>query len=252
MSSLSESDLLLASRFRGLHRLHRGYAHDLKAPINAIGLNLQLLSQLIATDRDLEEDKRERLGRYAGVIEGEVARLHRSLEVLLAHTRPPAEEAERFALQEAISELEHLLRPQARQQRVEVRVEQPPQTLLLVGRRDQIEQALVNVAVNALEAMPEGGELALAVTAEEQEVIVTIHDTGPGIPAENRETIFDMHMTTKKNGSGIGLYAARKVVEGHGGTIGVVSAPGEETTFEIRLPRFDVEAAKAAIQEVSS
>jgi signal transduction histidine kinase len=106
----------------------------------------------------------------------------------------------------------------------------------IVGRRDRLKQGVLNVAINALEAMPEGGLLGLTVARDGDTARLAIRDTGPGIPPEIVGRIYAMHFTTKSGGTGIGLYVARSVVLAHLGTISIETAPGAGTTVHITLP----------------
>jgi len=99
-----------------------------------------------------------------------------------------------------------------------------------------MKQALTNIGINALEAMPDGGELELRLEGVDSKAIITIADTGPGIPPDLMNKIFAMHFTTKKSGSGIGLYVARAVVESSGGELQVSSEAGRGAAFRIELP----------------
>src|SRR6185295_17410431 len=107
---------------------------------------------------------------------------------------------------------------------------------VFVGRRDRLKQALLNVAVNALEAMPDGGALAIVLRREGERAHITVRDDGPGMPPEIVDRIYDMHFTTKSGGTGIGLYVARAVVEAHRGEIRVATGPDEGTSIHIVLP----------------
>ena len=111
----------------------------------------------------------------------------------------------------------------------------PGTALRIAGQRDRLKQAILNVAINALEAMSDGGALGMRLEALPEHAEVLITDSGPGIPEEVRLRIFDMHFTTKTSGTGIGLYVARSIVEAHGGEISVESAPGRNR-FRLRLP----------------
>jgi two-component system sensor histidine kinase FlrB len=108
--------------------------------------------------------------------------------------------------------------------------------VVLVGYRDRLKQAFLNVAVNALEAMPRGGRMCIEMEEREDRVRVDVRDSGPGIPAELMARIYDSDFTTKGGGSGIGLYVARTVVLLHGGAIEAQSAPGQGTTVHVDLP----------------
>ena len=135
-----------------------------------------------------------------------------------------------------VQEIERLLLPQARLQHVALEAYLPGTAVRIAGQRDRLKQAILNVAINALEAMSEGGELALRLEANPDQAEVLITDSGPGIPEEVRPRIFDMHFTTKTSGTGIGLYVARSIVEAHGGDISVANAPGRGSEFRLRLP----------------
>ena len=102
--------------------------------------------------------------------------------------------------------------------------------------RDLLKQAMLNIVVNAMQAMPDGGELRFDSVADEESAEIRISDTGAGIPPELRDKIFRLYFTTKKEGSGIGLAMTFRIVQLHDGTIDFTSEPGKGTTFSIRLP----------------
>ena len=231
-----EIDLRMAAQLRALTRVYRGVAHDLRAPLNAMVLNLELLRRSLDPTTPRREDLESKQQRWVNVIEQELQRLRRALDVLLAQTAPPSEKAEPFDLRGVLEEIEALLYPQARQQQVTLAVTVPEETVTMVGLRDQVKQSALNIAINALEAMPDGGTLAMALERDGARARMRISDTGPGIPPELRERIFDMHFTTKQSGTGIGLYVARSMFEAQGGTLQAASSGPEGTTFELELP----------------
>jgi signal transduction histidine kinase len=231
-----EIDLRMAAQLRALTRVYRGVAHDLRAPLNAMVLNLELLRRSLDPTTLRREDLESKQQRWVNVIEQELQRLRRALDVLLAQTAPPLEKAEPFDLRGVLEEIEALLYPQARQQQVTLAVTVPEETVTMVGLRDQVKQSALNIAINALEAMPDGGTLAMALERDGARARMRISDTGPGIPPELRERIFDMHFTTKQSGTGIGLYVARSMFEAQGGTLQAASSGPEGTTFELELP----------------
>lgn len=232
-----ETDLRMAAQLRALTRVYRGVAHDLRAPLNAMVLNLELLRRSLDPASPRRDELEAKQQRWVGIIEQELQRLRRALDVLLAQTAPPSEKAEAFDLRGVLEEIEALLHPQARQQRVELEVWVPEETVTVTALRDQIKQAALNIAINALEAMPEGGRLAMSLVLDTDRAEVSISDTGPGIPPELQDRIFDMHFTTKESGTGIGLYVARSMFEAQGGTVRTASSGPRGTTFELVLPR---------------
>jgi len=229
-----ETDLLLASQLRALTRVYHAVTHDLKAPLHAMVLNLDLLQSALRRGEGAAEA--EASEQYLGVLREELERLDRSLLALLAETTPAGRGREEFDARAMVEEIERLLLPQARLQHVALEARLPGTALRIAGQRDRLKQAILNVAINALEAMSGGGALELRLEALPEHVEVLITDSGPGIPDEVRRRIFDLHFTTKTSGTGIGLYVARSIVEAHGGQITVGSAPGRGSEFRLRVP----------------
>ncbi len=229
-----ETDLLLASQLRALTRVYQAVTHDLKAPLNAMVLNLDLLQSALRRGGGAAEAAATE--QLLDVLRAELERLDRSLLALLAETTPAASGREVFDARAMVQEIERLLQPQARLQNVALEAHLPGTALRIAGQRDRLKQAILNVAINALEAMSDGGALALRLEALPEHAEVSIADNGPGIPQEVLGHIFDMHFTTKASGTGIGLYVARSIVEAHGGEISVGSAPGRGSEFRLRMP----------------
>lgn len=229
-----ETDLLLASQLRALSRVYRAVTHELKAPLNAMVLNLDRLQVALRKGEGAAEAAKTE--KYLDVLREELERLDRSLLGLLADTTPAGSGREEFDVRATLQEIERLLLPQARLQHVALEAQLPGTAVRIAGQRDRLKQAILNVAINGLEAMSDGGELALVLEALPDEAEVRIRDTGPGIPEEERRRIFDMHYTTKTTGTGIGLYLARSIVEAHGGEISVENRPGRGSEFRLRLP----------------
>ena len=228
-----ETDLQAATRLRGLNTLYLGATHDIRSPLNAINMNLELLSQGLS---DNTEFAPERLRHYSNVVKEELERLQRRLEALLRHAAPLDDDQQECELVETINSLLQLLEPQARAQRVTLQTNLPQPPIYVSMPASQIRQAFMNLMVNSIEAMPNGGELTVAAAASNGDVKVTIDDSGPGIPGQLARQIFDMHFTTKSTGTGIGLYVVREIVERHGGKITVTSELGAGTCATVQLP----------------
>ncbi|MGR9105767.1 MAG: sensor histidine kinase [Gammaproteobacteria bacterium] len=224
-------DLQAAARLRGLSTLILGASHDLKAPLNAIVMNLALLKDT----KDSEEDQVRRK-RYLDVLEFELSRLQRMLQTLLDQTNLEERGRSRFDLQSIITELVNLLRPQVNVQGIEFDLALPDYSIPCIGYAGQIKSAVLNILLNGLEAMPQGGTLSIVMSINQGIAELSIGDTGPGIPAVLQNKIFEMHFTTKDTGTGIGLYVSRTIVENHGGHLQVSSEIGKGATFTITLP----------------
>jgi signal transduction histidine kinase len=233
-----ESDVRLASQLDELSRAYRTVAHELKAPLSAMMLNIDLLGESLERS-GARADALPDVRRYLCVLREELERLSRSLADLLTQRLPPSDVPERFDVRAAIQEIGTLLAPQAEKQGVHLSTRLPPDPVLLLGYRDRLKQALLNVAVNALEAMPQGGRLDLEMAAARGAARIAVADTGPGIPAELLGRIDERDFTTKDEGSGLGLYMARALVSLHGGHLHVQSPPGGGTRVEIGLPLLD-------------
>jgi signal transduction histidine kinase len=195
-------------------------------------LNLELLQENIGGTNDRWND---RTRRCVGVLRSELQRLNRSLHGIFTQTVPETS-PQSFDLAGSLSDLGALLAPQARRQSVELLVRVQDAPLPVRGYPDRMRQALLNVAVNALEAMPRGGRLTLEARRDGTQARIAIRDTGPGIPPAALPRVYDSEFTTKDGGSGIGLHVARAAVELHGGEIGVLSEPGRGTDVLVVLP----------------
>ena len=229
-----ETDLLLASQMRSVPHLYRVLAHDLKAPLNAMQLTLELLSDPLSGPAEpAREAKRQ---RYIGVLREEMRRLDRTLQTMLGENEPIGAAARTFDFRDLVRDIAALLTPQARRQRVAIDLRVPEQPVEATAMRDRLKQAFLNVAINALEAMPAGGRLHLALSRDGDGVVLECRDTGPGMKPEQLDEVFQLYYTTKKSGSGLGLYVARLVAESHGGEIRIDSRPGQGTTVALSVP----------------
>ncbi|HET7595932.1 MAG TPA: HAMP domain-containing sensor histidine kinase [Burkholderiales bacterium] len=233
-SDLLESDLLLASRMRSLVHVHRVLAHDLKAPLNAMQLTLELLGDPGSYAGMPDGESRRR--RHVEVLREELARLNRILQTMLDQNEPLDATSQLFDVRELIREIVVLLAPQARAQRVELAIRLPDAALWMPGYRDRVKQALLNIAINRLESMPHGGRLQVALDARETSAVMTITDTGARIPDALLGEMSQICLTTQESACGTGLYVARLVIESHGGDIALESGPNQGTRFTVRLP----------------
>lgn len=232
-----ENELGLAIQMRGLVRFHMAFVHDLRAPLNAMVMNLELLRQTLRNGgASGDETTRERQLRYIGVLKEEISRVDRQLGTLLKHSAPPGDLREELDMTQLVRDLAALLGPMAHHQKVALETHLPAHPIKLTVQRDRLKQAMLNVAINALEAMPDGGKLIIEVEEQGDGVRVGFRDSGPGIPPEVLSNIYNMHFTTKAGGTGIGLYVARAVAEAHGGEIRVESSSGGGTSLGIYLP----------------
>jgi signal transduction histidine kinase len=200
-----------------------------KNPLNAILLHVEVArSKLAKGDTDVAEQME--------IISREILRLDRVVRTFLDFTRPVELQLDNVPMQDLVREIVELAQPQADAANIQVSVRQETEGVEVRVDRDLLKQAVLNVVVNAMQAMPEGGELRFEASATKDTAELRISDTGTGIPAEVRDKIFRLYFSTKKEGSGIGLAMTFRIVQIHDGTIDFTSEPGKGTTFVIRLP----------------
>jgi signal transduction histidine kinase len=222
-------ELQTADRLAAISRISSGVAHEVKNPLNAILLHVEVARAKLARGDTEVEPQME-------IISREILRLDRVVKTFLDFSRPVELNLSTVPLGEFMNEIAELARPQAGASGIRVIAGPEAEGVEVRVDRDLLKQAVLNVVVNAMQAMPEGGELRLEASAIEDTAEIRIGDTGAGIPVELREKIFRLYFTTKKEGSGIGLAMTFRIVQLHDGTIDFTSEPGKGTTFFIRLP----------------
>lgn len=225
-----------ATQDRGLSSLSRYLAHDLKGLLNVIAMNVEILSRVADGVPEQASDRAAIATRSAAVARRELGRLDRSLEGLL--NRDGIEEAapRAFDVRTVCRNIGDLVAARARHQNVTLTLLMPDQPADVVGFPDRLHAAVLNLIVNAFDAMPNGGNLSLEVTRMPQEVRVIVRDTGPGVEAGAAEDIWHLYYTTKPGGTGIGLYVTRAVAESHGGRVRLDPNPEGGACFTIELP----------------
>ncbi|MGA7880864.1 MAG: ATP-binding protein, partial [Terrimicrobiaceae bacterium] len=150
--------------------------------------------------------------------------------------RPLEIKPEALRVQDVLNELATLVEGEAQQSKVQIRVVAPLTLPPLKVDREYFRQTLLNLILNSLQAMPEGGTLTLAANTPNGNMLISVTDTGIGIAPENQTRIFEPYFTTKPKGSGLGLAIARRIIEAHGGTITVFSETDQGCCFQICLP----------------
>ena len=222
----------VSRRLTALNRLTGGVAHEIKNPLNSIGLHLEILRERIAgADPVAEEELR--------ILREETKRLDRVVKTFLDFTRPVELKLVHLHLCELLKGLVQFLTPEAQLKRVHFEFSCENESAVICGDEDLIKQAFLNMLRNGMEAMPEGGPLEVNVRMEPAEVVIVIGDKGIGIPSASRDKIFQLYFTTKPQGSGIGLAITFRVVQLHNGSISFESRAGEGTKFELRFPKFE-------------
>jgi signal transduction histidine kinase len=238
------STLNYSRKLAALGRLMAGVAHEVKNPLNAMTIHLELLKQKLTTARQLVTVGGSDPGngtpdvtKHVDVIGSEIQRLDQVVNGFLKFARPDELKLQPVQLAAVISDVSTTVAPEAERVKVTVKSECPRDLPEINADPSMLRQALLNLALNACQAMPQGGTLRMVSRAvSRKRVEVVVEDTGVGIPPENLQKIFDLYFTTKEKGSGIGLSMVYRIVQLHDGEIEVQSTPGRGTRFRLVFP----------------
>ncbi len=231
-----QSQLDVSARLAAISRLTGGVAHEIKNPLQAITVHLEVLKSKLA-------DQYDEYGPAIETIAREIQRLDRVVKTFLDFTRPIDLRMGQLELISLTREVARLVAPAAARQNVTIEFVADPPEMYMHGDRDLVQQAILNVVVNGIESMKQGGRLDIRCERSGEGWQIGIADQGVGIPPENRDRIFNLYYSTKGKGSGIGLAMTFRVVQLHNGTIDFSSEPGSGTTFRLRFPSVVEEAA---------
>ncbi|MFQ5848172.1 MAG: ATP-binding protein [Candidatus Methylomirabilales bacterium] len=218
-------------RLASLGNLAAAVAHEVRNPLNAIAMGLQRLREEFRPAND-EAD----YARFVDLMQGEVQRLNGIVQEFLSLARPLSLNPDAVQIGELLSEVAALVEPDAETRGITVNLDLLSDLPSAQLDRDHIKQVLLNLVLNGLEAMPGGGTLTISAAVTRQALVLTVSDTGGGVPADLLPKIFEPYVTTKAKGMGLGLTIARRIIEAHGGTIAVESRPGEGTRSTLTLP----------------
>ena len=256
-------DAIESERVQALTLLSASVAHEIGNPLNALHIHLQLMerelkklrvtaaggaasgpvgrirarprSQLLGEEVEVVESARK-LEQYLTVAKGEISRLDYIVTQFLHAIRPTPPQIKLAALNEVVTKTLELLEPELDNRGVHVKVRLARELPITPIDPTQIQQVLVNLIKNAIQAMTKGGTLTLQTGEGSDGIWVSVADTGGGIPQEQLNLIFEPFYTTKKKGSGLGLMIVQRIVRAHGGRIDLESKVGRGTTFRIWLP----------------
>ncbi len=223
-----EKELQRSERLAALGKMAAGVAHELRNPLSSIkGLAVLLQSHLSAAGKDAET---------AEMLVKEVERLNRSIGELLDYAKPGQLKREPTAIAEVISKTVSLIQVDAKSYGISITLALADNLPPVHVDPDKLNQVLLNLLLNALQAMPDGGELSVRTALEGPMLVIAITDSGVGIAPENLQRVFDPYFTTKSDGTGLGLAMSAKIVEEHGGTITISSIPDRHTEVRVLLP----------------
>jgi signal transduction histidine kinase len=222
-------EIEMSRRLSASSRVTRGVAHEVKNPINAIVLHLQLLQNKLAQQ---EPDTR----RHMDIIDSEIRRLDRVVQTLVDFTRPRDLHLEEIDLRSMLEDVAQLAAPDAEQHGVGIDLHMPEQRLPVKVDIDLMKQAILNVVINGVQAMPQGGRLTISASRQNGVALAEVQDQGKGIPKDLHDKVFELYFTTKREGSGIGLAQTYQILQWHYGTVDFESSESTGTVFRFHIP----------------
>jgi signal transduction histidine kinase len=234
-----QSQLAHTEKMAAVGTLAAGVAHEVNNPVAGV---LTCIENMRG-DPDNEKMREQ----YLGLIHDGVKRIERTVANLLDFSRPRSMRLGPTSLNQSLTQVLNLVRFQLRKNRVEARLELDPREPWIAGDRFQIEQLFLNLILNALQAMPNGGTLTLRTRRQGTWELVEVSDTGSGIPEAIRERIFDPFFTTREvgQGTGLGLAVSYNIAAAHGGGLEVETTEGEGSIFRVLLPADEDEDEEA-------
>jgi signal transduction histidine kinase len=223
---------------RMLARLAAGLAHEIKNPLSTMAINLALLEEEWGRGKDAAEPtaREKRALKRVSTLQREITRLETIVEDFLRYARGGEVNRSPRDLVQLVRETLDFVEPEDSQQGIRHHADLPIGLPLVMVDDGAFRQALLNLFVNARQAMPMGGELIVRVQRHQNQVELSVTDTGVGMSPEALEHCFDVYYSTKKGGTGLGLATTKRIVEEHGGRITVISEPNRGTSFSIVLP----------------
>ena len=224
------TQLQVSERLAALGRITAGVAHEVKNPLNSMRLWLENLKESLPPQTD------DAAMQAVNVLDAEIDRLDAVVKRFLDFSRPMDVRLEPTQLAGLLQEVLEVAGPQLERSKVQVAQLLPIDVPEVFGDRALLKQAILNLVLNAVDAMPNGGQLQLTLSRRGDMAEITVGDTGKGIPLEHRQKVFQLFFTTTPGGSGIGLASTFRIVQLHNGSIDFTSEVGRGTTFRIELP----------------
>ncbi len=224
----SQQALIQAEKMAAVGRLTASIAHEINNPLQALRNCLHLAGR---AELDLEQR-----GDYLELAESELRRLMSTVQRMLDFYRPGTVEQEIADVNQLVQRVHKLLRKQLEENNIQVYEDLDLDMPSVYVMANQIQQVFFNIILNAMDAMPEGGEIYIETTRRDGQVEIIFEDTGPGVPLESSEQIFEPFMSTRENGTGLGLSVSYNIVDAHHGSLDLLLDRDRGACFRIRLP----------------
>ena len=228
-----EKRAINSERLAFIGTLAGGLAHEIKNPLSTLNIYLQLLQEELES---MTGENSKRVYMKTQVLQKEVQRLEQILNDFLRFARGQKLELKDHDMNEILDEVADFVTPEIKQKKILILKNYDADLPQCRLDSNLIKQAILNIIINAEQAMENGGELMIRTSKDKKYIQIDITDTGPGIPKDIIDKIFQVYFSTKKTGTGLGLPTAKRIIEDHRGTISVQSEEGKGTNFSIKLP----------------
>jgi two-component system sensor histidine kinase HydH len=229
-----EQELQRRERLAAMGDLAAGVAHEVRNPMNAIGMTVQRLGSEFTPQNDASE-----YHDLVDLVESEIVRVNGIVDQFLTLARPPKLTRTSVRVDPLVRDLGHLMEAKAAEGQVALSVD-AGESKTVTGDREQLSQALLNLLINAIEATPSGGRVGLVCSVQNEMdgdwLTLTVRDTGPGMDEATQRRAFDPYFTTKSNGTGLGLSLVERIISDHSGRVELESSPGAGASFTVLLP----------------
>jgi signal transduction histidine kinase len=227
------SQLAAAEKRDLLARLLGRLAHEIRNPLSSLDIHVQLMEEDLAS---LAPQMREQLTPRLEIIHGELHRLEGIVERFLRLAGPAGVDLEPVEISRILTHVCELLRPEAAARDIEIVAQLKGSLPPVMADPVRLTQALLNVVINAIQAVERQGRVEVSTAVTDGMICVTVSDNGPGIPPEKLASIFDPYFTTKAEGSGLGLWIAQQIISAHGGNLAAQNGPAGGAVLTMRLP----------------
>jgi PAS domain S-box-containing protein len=238
-----QANLARSEQLAAVGTLATGFSHEISTPLGTVSNSIQGMLRILRERDRIDEPELLALRQRLEVASREVFRCRDITRSLLDLGRRRRTVREPVHIQAVVARILQAVLPTAERQGIEVVERAEPHLPAVLGQGDQLEQVMLNLFMNAIEAMPQGGRLEVATRARDSSIEVMVSDTGAGVPGALRDRIFEPFFTDKPGGTGLGLYLSRQLVEAHGGRLELMAGEGG-ARFRIVLPAAVGEASK--------
>ncbi len=230
------NQLMRSERLAAVGQLSAQVAHEIRNPLSAIGLNAELLEEEFGPLVSPQNDKQAEALTLLKGIGAEVERLNQVTETYLQLARLPQPEVQEADINVLLNDLLSLVSAEMKQHHIDIELNLDSPVPVAVFDPGQLRQAILNMIINSKEAMLDGGRIVITTNGSPQDLLISVSDTGPGIPTQMRNRIFEPFFSTKPDGTGLGLSLTQEIIQGHGGEIEVEENMPSGTTIRVRLP----------------